>query len=288
MADLNYWWCTPAAPAAIAWLACPATLPAGLFDRPLPAPGRAGLRRLRDPHGQSVDEVVVWHTETQRLEIGTHGGPGVRAAVDRALAGHGLVAANPPADRWARLARAVSPAACRWLLDHGDDEPPFAAAWLERAPVILLTGPANAGKSTLLNAWCGEQRAVVSDLAGTTRDLVAAETVQDGWRLRLVDSAGLRAAADHLERQGQELAVAARERADCILHLQAPGHPAPAPAGAVLVHGKADLRPTPWPALAWAGPSFVGAARAEELLAAIGAAVLARLGLPPLPTAAKE
>ena len=80
------------------------------------------------------------------------------------------------------------------------------AELLYRPPFgVLITGPANAGKSSLLNAWCGHQRALVSDQAGTTRDLVAAETICHGWRLRLLDSAGLRAGADAIEAAGQAL-----------------------------------------------------------------------------------
>lgn len=57
---------------------------------------------------------------------------------------------------------------------------------------VLLTGEPNAGKSSLLNALCGRQRAIVSPVPGTTRDLLDAETVVNGWVMHFRDSAGIR------------------------------------------------------------------------------------------------
>jgi tRNA modification GTPase len=68
---------------------------------------------------------------------------------------------------------------------------------------VLLTGEPNAGKSSLLNALCGRQRAIVSAVPGTTRDLLDAETVLDGWIIRFLDSAGVREeAASDVEAEG--------------------------------------------------------------------------------------
>lgn len=268
-------WLTPPAPAAIALLRVPA-LPA-LCDRPLPGPGRARFAHLRAADGAVVDEVVVTRLDDRTLEIACHGGPGMRAAVEQALRGHGLgsAPASAAADRWARLARAAHPAAVHWLLG-ADDAPPFPADLLERVPVVLITGPANAGKSTLLNAWCGHQRALVSDLAGTTRDLVAAQTLVHGWRLRLLDSAGLRAGGDELERAGQALVAAARRAADVVLYLRPPGDDGGAP-GDVVVHGKADLGGDG--ALRWSVHGLPDASP-EILLDRLGCAVLRHLRLP--------
>ena len=57
---------------------------------------------------------------------------------------------------------------------------------------VVIAGPPNAGKSTLLNAIVGFQRAIVFDQPGTTRDVVTAATVLDGWPIELADTAGLR------------------------------------------------------------------------------------------------
>ena len=83
--------------------------------------------------------------------------------------------------------------------------------------VVLLTGVPNAGKSSFLNAALGFERVVVSPTSGTTRDLVGATTVLNGWTFRFVDAAGLRDAADPIERAGTRLTVEAVERADVVL-----------------------------------------------------------------------
>lgn len=83
--------------------------------------------------------------------------------------------------------------------------------------VVLLTGVPNAGKSSFLNAALGFERVVVSPTSGTTRDLVGATTVLNGWTFRFVDAAGLRDAADPIERAGTRLTVEATERADVVL-----------------------------------------------------------------------
>ena len=83
--------------------------------------------------------------------------------------------------------------------------------------VVLLTGIPNAGKSSFLNAALGFDRVVVSPTSGTTRDLVGATTVLNGWTFRFVDAAGLRDAADPIERAGTRLTVEAVERADVVL-----------------------------------------------------------------------
>jgi tRNA modification GTPase len=97
------------------------------------------------------------------------------------------------------------------------------AALLERAPVglhlarpwrVAIAGRPNAGKSSLINALLGYQRAIVCELPGTTRDVLAAETAIDGWPVRLSDSAGIRDAADDVEAQGVALALREFEAAD--------------------------------------------------------------------------
>ena len=78
----------------------------------------------------------------------------------------------------------------------------------------VIVGPPNAGKSSLLNALAGSDRAIVTDIAGTTRDLLH-ETVRiDGVELTLVDTAGLRDTFDAIEREGIRRAHGELERAD--------------------------------------------------------------------------
>ena len=70
----------------------------------------------------------------------------------------------------------------------------------------VIVGPPNAGKSSLLNALAGSERAIVTDVAGTTRDLLRETVHVDGAELVLVDTAGLRDAGDAIEREGMRRA----------------------------------------------------------------------------------
>ena len=78
----------------------------------------------------------------------------------------------------------------------------------------VIVGPPNAGKSSLLNALAGSERAIVSDIAGTTRDLLRETVRVDGVELTLVDTAGLRAGGDAIEREGMRRAESELGRAD--------------------------------------------------------------------------
>jgi len=93
--------------------------------------------------------------------------------------------------------------------------------YLERPVRVLITGPPNVGKSSLINALLGYQRAVVSPIPGTTRDLVQQATVIAGWEFRLTDSAGLRTTDDLLEARGIQKIAQAAAAADLILAVQA-------------------------------------------------------------------
>ncbi len=110
---------------------------------------------------------------------------------------------------------------------------------------VALTGPANAGKSSLLNALLEEERALVAEEPGTTRDFVDAAVVWDGVPVTLIDTAGLREASSEVEARGIELGRARARRADVrvVLHdgaapLAVPERPAP---GELHVASKGDL-----------------------------------------------
>ncbi|ATD66465.1 tRNA uridine-5-carboxymethylaminomethyl(34) synthesis GTPase MnmE [Luteimonas chenhongjianii] len=81
----------------------------------------------------------------------------------------------------------------------------------------VIIGPPNAGKSSLLNALAGVDRAIVTDIAGTTRDLLHETLRIGGVELTLVDTAGLRAEGDAIEREGMRRARAELARADLAL-----------------------------------------------------------------------
>jgi tRNA modification GTPase len=111
--------------------------------------------------------------------------------------------------------------------------------------VVVLAGPPNAGKSTLLNALAQRDVAIVSPFAGTTRDAIEVRCDLLGLPVTFVDTAGLRDSADPIEREGVARTRARLGSADLVLWLVAPDLPAEAgPAGNVpilRVGTKADL-----------------------------------------------
>lgn len=116
---------------------------------------------------------------------------------------------------------------------------------LRQGALVVLAGPPNAGKSTLLNALLGADRAIVSPEPGTTRDSIEEALDLDGVPLRLVDTAGLRDAPGDIERQGVARAKDLIARADVVLCLLPPGEDPPPdlPPGAILLRTKSDLLP---------------------------------------------
>lgn len=93
-------------------------------------------------------------------------------------------------------------------------------------PVAIIGAP-NVGKSTLLNALLQEDRAIVSDIQGTTRDVIEDTIVIDGQTFRFIDTAGIRHTEDTIERLGIERSRQAAQRAQIILLLTEPGVPFP-------------------------------------------------------------
>ena len=83
-------------------------------------------------------------------------------------------------------------------------------------PVAIIGAP-NVGKSTLLNALLGEERAIVSNIQGTTRDLIEDTTQIGGITFRFIDTAGIRKTQSKLERMGIERSIEAAEKAKIIL-----------------------------------------------------------------------
>lgn len=137
-----------------------------------------------------------------------------------------------PADQLVARARAIDGDLARLV----DDSRRFAS--LTHEPAVALVGRPNAGKSTLLNALCGRARAVVSPVAGTTRDLIWAHVPLRRGLIRLIDVAGLEpnvpppedeSPAAHIAREMHARARRAAESADVL----------------VLVHDSTDATPPP-------------------------------------------
>lgn len=88
--------------------------------------------------------------------------------------------------------------------------------WQDGA-IVVLTGNVNAGKSSLMNALLGRNRALVSDIPGTTRDFLEEELMLDGLPARIIDTAGLRWTADPVEIAGLHVGMEKAAEADLIL-----------------------------------------------------------------------
>ncbi len=84
---------------------------------------------------------------------------------------------------------------------------------------IVIIGPPNAGKSSLLNALCGKDAAIVSSIAGTTRDIIEVSLSLGGYLVHFNDTAGLRESADTIEQEGIKRALERCEHADLIIGL---------------------------------------------------------------------
>lgn len=159
------------------------------------------------------------------------------------------------------------------------------AKWLERPRAeplkdgirVVIAGPPNAGKSSLLNVLVGSERAIVTDVPGTTRDHVDVPIAIAGVPIRLTDTAGLREADETVERIGVERARRLAEAADILVWLGEPGA-APAHACLIQLQGKSDLGQRPAPV-----GSLPVSAKTGEGLAALSAAIAsaARVILPP-------
>lgn len=121
---------------------------------------------------------------------------------------------------------------------------------------VVLAGPPNVGKSSLINALLGYRRSITLDQPGTTRDVLEAQTVIEGWPVRLSDTAGIRDAAEcEIETAGIELARGELGSADLVLWIrdaarcdEAEALPIPqgtATRRVVEVHNKIDLLADP-------------------------------------------
>ena len=113
---------------------------------------------------------------------------------------------------------------------------------------IVIAGPPNVGKSSIFNALVGSDAAIVTDVAGTTRDLISRSLDIEGAPVMLIDSAGLRDTSDPVERIGVERARNAAEIADLAIWLNSPDVPAAPPPDlgvpVLQVWSKSDLATT--------------------------------------------
>lgn len=176
---------------------------------------------------------------------------------------------------------------------------------LREGVAVVILGPPNAGKSSLLNLLARREAAIVSDIAGTTRDIIEVRLDLGGYPVLLADTAGLRESADRIESEGMRRALARAAEADLKLILldaaqldagqlnagqwAGPGPAIPPETAALidedclLIANKTDLAPLP-PDAAYAGRpvlplSAETGAGLEAVLAALEAEVATRYGL---------
>jgi tRNA modification GTPase len=129
-------------------------------------------------------------------------------------------------------------------------------ALLRDGMTVVIAGRPNAGKSSLLNALAGRESAIVTDIAGTTRDILREHIHIDGMPLHIIDTAGLRDTEDQVERIGVQRAMAAISDADRILLMVDASQPEaknpellwpefleqrPDPAKVTLIYNKVDV-----------------------------------------------
>jgi tRNA modification GTPase len=241
-----------------------------------------------------AEELVVAQTGPDEVEIHCHGGQAASQAVIGALLSHGCRHVDWPAwqdgkssaiqaEALVELSSAVTERTAAILLDQRrgalDQEIRQIAALVERADVaragqslrrlvergqvglrltrrskVVLAGPPNVGKSSLINALLGYERSIVFDQPGTTRDALTAAAAIDGWPVELSDTAGLRQAQDPIEREGIARAQRQIAAADLLLIVQDAATPPIGPksvpdelqdrSNVLIVHNKCDLLPS--------------------------------------------
>ena len=195
--------------------------------------------------------------ETTAVDITCHGGPRIVERLLDVLQRHGalfdkhpdptspwptstqieqetlraiLTAKTPRAVRFLAHQRTVLPAYLHALADTAGTNPDqvreelatitsrYATAQrLVEGCTVMLVGPTNVGKSTLLNRLLGRPASVTSHLEGTTRDWVDAQAEMDGWPVQLVDTAGYREASSDLDRKAWHATIQADFKPACIL-----------------------------------------------------------------------
>ncbi len=171
------------------------------------------------------------------------------------------------------------------LLDGLIERGAFGVRLLEGWRVVLAGRP-NAGKSRLLNALAGFDRAIVAPTPGTTRDVVTTATAMGGWPVEVADTAGLRAATDPIEREGVRLARDRQRGADLVVVVLDRSEPITPEdrailldyPGALVVANKSDL-PSAWHERGSGASLSVSAERGDGVEALVGA-IVDRLALP--------
>jgi tRNA modification GTPase len=148
---------------------------------------------------------------------------------------------------------------------------------------FAISGAPNVGKSTLINALAQRDVAIVSEIPGTTRDVLETRVVLGGVPVTLVDTAGLRETVDAIEAEGVRRAIARAEDADLVMTVVEAGSPPIGPTGSLLIANKADLGlPGPDGALRISAKTGLGMDELRARLARAAQQMTESNGPPPL------
>lgn len=254
--DCTWTLCTPAIPGAVAIVQLTGHIESALARLGIKPVGQ-GQIVLRSLAGIDTGLVARWSLSSAQLM--PHGGAAVTRALTAALESSGIRQAQHarPQDVYpeaedeieahmlAALAGASSPLAIGCLLDaplrwkeHARGLRPACAAETSRqlsrllhAPLVVALGPANVGKSTLINALAGRNVSIVANEPGTTRDHVGVSLELAGLVVRYVDTPGMRPNVDQPEREAQAIAEDLARAADLILLVGDAHSPPPVPHG---------------------------------------------------------
>lgn len=201
--------------------------------------------RIDLTEAEGLADLIEAETQSQRRAALALVEGGLRAAIEEWQ--EKLLALSAQAERiidYDEADEAVDPALPRACAELAGE----LQSWLERPRTerlkdgvkVVVAGPPNVGKSSLLNQIAGEERAIVTDLPGTTRDHIEVPLSIEGLPILLTDTAGLRSSPDPVEAIGVERANRLAHSADILVWLGDPGA-APEHDRVILVHSKVDL-----------------------------------------------
>jgi len=164
----------------------------------------AAVRSLQGEFSRRVKEILI-----QLLDVRVY----IESALDFAEEEIDFLKDSELNDRFDRLTNEVND-----LLARSHE-----GALLRDGLSIVIVGQPNVGKSSLLNRLTGQDTAIVTDIAGTTRDVLREQINIDGLPIRIIDTAGLRQSDDPIEQEGVRRARVEMERADRVLFIEAVG-----------------------------------------------------------------
>ena len=211
---------------------------ADLLDADTQFQRREALHRVQGKLGNAAE---IWRQELL----------GARALIEASL--DFSDEADVPSDVYDEIVQRIESVACKIAaaIDRSRRQEVISGGF-----VVLIAGPPNAGKSTLLNCLVQKDVAITSEFAGTTRDLIEVVLQLGGMRIVLVDTAGIRETEDPVEKMGLEKAFRRAREANLILLLAndeniiVPEFMIDSEIKLLRVSGKKDIHPTQFPGLA--------------------------------------